>query len=63
MNVDVLVVGAGPGGITASSPFWLASFRINERKATDYHAGCVFLAGDASHVHSPAGVGANDKSG
>jgi 2-polyprenyl-6-methoxyphenol hydroxylase-like FAD-dependent oxidoreductase len=28
---------------------------INERKVTDYRAGCVFLAGDAAHVHSPAG--------
>ena len=45
----------GPGGITASDPFWLASFRINERKVADYRAGRVFLAGDAAHVHSPAG--------
>ena len=39
----------------ASSPIWLASFRINERKVADYRAGRVFLAGDAAHVHSPAG--------
>jgi FAD binding domain len=34
---------------------WLSSFRINERKVADYQAGRVFLAGDAAHVHSPAG--------
>ena len=39
---------AGPGGITASRPIWLASFRINERKVADYRAGRVFLAGDAA---------------
>jgi 2-polyprenyl-6-methoxyphenol hydroxylase-like FAD-dependent oxidoreductase len=45
----------GPGGVIASDPIWLASFRINERKVADYRSGRVFLAGDAAHVHSPAG--------
>jgi len=45
----------GPGGIRASAPVWLAAFRINERKVADYRAGRVFLAGDAAHIHSPAG--------
>ncbi len=45
----------GPGGIQASDPVWLSSFSINERKVTDYRSGRVFLAGDAAHVHSPAG--------
>jgi 2-polyprenyl-6-methoxyphenol hydroxylase-like FAD-dependent oxidoreductase len=44
-----------PGGVLATNPIWLSSFRINERKVTDYRAGRVFLAGDAAHVHSPAG--------
>jgi FAD binding domain len=44
-----------PGGVRATNPIWLSSFRINERKVTDYRAGRVFLAGDAAHVHSPAG--------
>ena len=30
-------------------------FRINERKVSDYRSGRVFVAGDAAHVHSPAG--------
>ena len=45
----------GPGGIQAERPVWLASFRINERKVKDYRVGRVFLAGDAAHIHSPAG--------
>jgi hypothetical protein len=38
-----------------SDPVWLAAFRINERKVRDYRRGRVFLAGDAAHIHSPAG--------
>ena len=39
----------------AFDPIWLAGFRINGRKVSDYRWGRVFLAGDAAHVHSPAG--------
>lgn len=45
----------GPGGIRASDPVWLSSFSINERKVSDFRSDRVFLAGDAAHVHSPAG--------
>ncbi len=45
----------GPGGVQASDPVWLSSFSINERKVSDYRASRAFLAGDAAHVHSPAG--------
>jgi 2-polyprenyl-6-methoxyphenol hydroxylase-like FAD-dependent oxidoreductase len=44
-----------PGGVRAADPVWLSRFRINERKVADYRSGRVFLAGDAAHVHSPAG--------
>ena len=44
-----------PGGVRATDPIWLSSFRINERKVANYRAGRAFLAGDAAHVHSPAG--------
>ena len=43
------------GGFRVSDPNWLTNFRINERKVEDYRAGRVFLAGDAAHIHSPAG--------
>jgi 2-polyprenyl-6-methoxyphenol hydroxylase-like FAD-dependent oxidoreductase len=54
-EVQAVLDRRGPGGLTVSSPIWLASFRINERKVADYRAGRVFLAGDAAHIHSPAG--------
>ena len=54
-EVQALIDRRGPGGIMARDPIWLSTFRINERKIKDYRAGRVFLAGDAAHVHSPAG--------
>ena len=54
-EVQTILDTRGPGDITASAPIWLASFRINERKVADYRVGRVFLAGDAAHIHSPAG--------
>ena len=45
----------GPGGVTLGDPVWIANFRINERKVSDYRRGRVMLAGDAAHIHSPAG--------
>jgi 2-polyprenyl-6-methoxyphenol hydroxylase-like FAD-dependent oxidoreductase len=45
----------GPGGLKAFDPIWLAGFRINGRKVSNYRTGRAFLAGDAAHVHSPAG--------
>ncbi|MGI9443950.1 MAG: FAD-dependent monooxygenase [Rubripirellula sp.] len=45
----------GAVGVKASNPTWLAEFRVNERKVEDYSVGRVFVAGDAAHVHSPAG--------
>ena len=32
-----------------------SGFRINERQVPTYRVGRVFLAGDAAHIHSPAG--------
>ena len=34
---------------------WLSEFRINERQVDRYCHGRVILAGDAAHIHSPAG--------
>jgi 2-polyprenyl-6-methoxyphenol hydroxylase-like FAD-dependent oxidoreductase len=54
-DVQALLDQRGPGGIKASDPVWLSGFTINERKVSDYRSGRIFLAGDAAHVHSPAG--------
>ena len=45
----------GPSGLKLRDPSWLSIFRINERLAVRYRAGRCFLAGDAAHIHSPAG--------
>jgi 2-polyprenyl-6-methoxyphenol hydroxylase-like FAD-dependent oxidoreductase len=34
---------------------WGSRFRIHHRVADSYRAGRLLLAGDAAHVHSPAG--------
>jgi 2-polyprenyl-6-methoxyphenol hydroxylase-like FAD-dependent oxidoreductase len=36
-------------------PRWLSRFHSDERQVPCYRVGRVFLAGDAAHVHSPAG--------
>jgi len=53
--IQTILDQRGPGGLTAHDPVWLSLFHINERKVADYRRGRVFLAGDAAHIHSPAG--------
>jgi len=45
----------GPGGLRLRDPSWLSTFRINARLAARYRVERCFLAGDAAHIHSPAG--------
>lgn len=54
-QINGLMARRGSPSIVMSDPVWLAAFRINERKVRDYSKGRVFLAGDAAHIHSPAG--------
>ncbi|UQA94603.1 FAD-dependent monooxygenase [Streptomyces halobius] len=35
---------------------WISRFHSDERQVPDYRVGRVLLAGDAAHVHSPAGA-------
>ncbi|MEU1144625.1 FAD-dependent oxidoreductase [Streptomyces sp. NPDC005863] len=42
--------------ITLSNIQWTSVFRPNIRLAESYGQGRVFLAGDAAHVHTPAGA-------
>jgi 2-polyprenyl-6-methoxyphenol hydroxylase-like FAD-dependent oxidoreductase len=54
-EIQAMIAHRGTPGIRVKDPVWLAAFRINERKVKDYSRGRVFLAGDAAHIHSPAG--------
>ena len=40
---------------TTTRAYWLGHFKINERQVERYRHGRILLAGDAAHVHSPAG--------
>jgi 2-polyprenyl-6-methoxyphenol hydroxylase-like FAD-dependent oxidoreductase len=44
------------GSVRLHDPVWQTYFGLQHRHATRYQAGRVFLAGDAAHVHSPAGA-------
>jgi len=45
-----------PLKMTITKVNWLTYYRVNERRAQEYtYKGRIFLAGDAAHVHSPAG--------
>ena len=54
-QVQAMIDRRGPAGLVAFDPIWLTGFRINGRKVSSYRWGRIFLAGDAAHVHSPAG--------
>ena len=54
-QVQTIIDRRGPPGMVAFDPIWLAGFRINSRKVSNYRWGRVFLCGDAAHIHSPAG--------
>jgi 2-polyprenyl-6-methoxyphenol hydroxylase-like FAD-dependent oxidoreductase len=53
--VQQILDARGPGGITVTAVAWSSRFRIHHRVADTYRAGRILLAGDAAHVHSPAG--------
>jgi 2-polyprenyl-6-methoxyphenol hydroxylase-like FAD-dependent oxidoreductase len=53
--VQALLDERAPGRATVTSLSWSSRFRVHHRVADSYRAGRLFLAGDAAHVHSPAG--------
>jgi len=44
------------GSVQLANVHWVKSIRPQHRLASHYAIGRVFLAGDAAHVHSPAGA-------
>ena len=47
--------GLGAGRMVVTEVIWGSRFRIHHRVADTYRARRLLLAGDAAHVHSPAG--------
>ncbi|MCX7523092.1 FAD-dependent oxidoreductase [Microbacterium sp. STN6] len=45
----------GRSDIRLHEPVWTSVWRANVRLVEHYRVGNVFLAGDAAHIHSPAG--------
>jgi 2-polyprenyl-6-methoxyphenol hydroxylase-like FAD-dependent oxidoreductase len=56
-DVQSLLAARGPGTAPArvEEVVWSSRFRVHHRIADAFRRGPVFLAGDAAHVHSPAG--------
>ena len=54
-EIQELVEQRAPRRLTVSDPWWLACFRCQMRSTSTYRIGRVLLAGDAAHIHSPAG--------
>jgi 2-polyprenyl-6-methoxyphenol hydroxylase-like FAD-dependent oxidoreductase len=56
-DVQALLDSRGPKGERAvvHDVLWGSRFRVHHRVADVYRSGRVLLAGDAAHVHSPAG--------
>ncbi|KAI5922578.1 FAD binding domain-containing protein [Camillea tinctor] len=44
-----------PYGGTLRDPVWLTRFRLHHRGVNAYRDGRLLVAGDAAHIHSPAG--------
>ncbi|PZF86090.1 FAD-dependent monooxygenase [Jiangella anatolica] len=55
-ELQALVDAATTSPVRLHDPLWATDFRIANRGATRYRSGRVFLAGDAAHIHSPAGA-------
>jgi 2-polyprenyl-6-methoxyphenol hydroxylase-like FAD-dependent oxidoreductase len=55
-ELQTICDGFTGGTLRLRDPVWMTNFRLQRRQAARYRVGRVFLAGDAAHVHSPAGA-------
>jgi 2-polyprenyl-6-methoxyphenol hydroxylase-like FAD-dependent oxidoreductase len=51
----LIVERTGKKNVRVRDPLWLSDFRINARMVDRFRDRRVFVAGDAAHIHSPAG--------
>jgi 2-polyprenyl-6-methoxyphenol hydroxylase-like FAD-dependent oxidoreductase len=54
-EIERLVAQRGPVGMRLTDPTLLSAFRCYRRRAKIMRRGRVLIAGDAAHIHSPAG--------
>ena len=55
-DIQAILDARGPEGtIKVTEVLWSSRFHVHHRVADTFRAGRVLLAGDAAHVHSPAG--------
>jgi 2-polyprenyl-6-methoxyphenol hydroxylase-like FAD-dependent oxidoreductase len=52
----IIAARSGRSDIAVGAVPWASNFRMSARLAARYRSGRVFLAGDAAHVHPPAGA-------
>ncbi|BBX00563.1 pentachlorophenol monooxygenase [Mycolicibacterium moriokaense] len=52
---QILDTRVGAGRMVVTDVVWGSRFRVHHRVADTFRAGRLLLAGDAAHVHSPAG--------
>jgi 4,5-epoxidase len=52
---DLMAQRTGDAETKITDPRWISEFRIHCRMVDHYRNGRVFVAGDAAHIHSPAG--------
>lgn len=45
----------GIENLRVSDPLWMTAFHVSERRTPAYSRGRIFLAGDATNIHSPVG--------
>ncbi len=54
-EIQRLVGQRAPEPVPVADPAWLATFQTQRRSTHIYRRGRILLAGDAVHIHSPAG--------
>jgi len=54
-EIQALIDKRAPRKLVLSDPSWLTEFSCQLRLANRYRVGRVLLAGDAAHIHTPAG--------
>jgi 2-polyprenyl-6-methoxyphenol hydroxylase-like FAD-dependent oxidoreductase len=55
-ELQALADGFSGGAVRLRDPVWQTFFGLQHRHAARYRVRRVFLAGDAAHIHSPAGA-------